>query len=363
MKNVSIKLRFLKLKSVNTAYKNDFRNSAELQSVSRKINENAIDHNLLIKQETLKKEQEEIQETILKVTEQLHNSPQPNQADLQKYLQAREQLKKAHAERDEQLLKYLNSTFVIIGALIGFGVAEFCIAQFLKQPTHYLDMSTTWKHWVTQKAIFFIVLLMVSQCVNAAFKFQQNFPQASVAHAAEQIVKAAIRYGETNSANALFEQINNPVGMFGDVPLRAFDLEGNVFAYRTRQEFVGQNLIDKKTPDGKYLMQDMIEVAKSSEGQGWYSYSYLNKGVILKKQSYVASFTDRATGKKYVVIGGYHPHRPIVQIILSSIASYVAQIRLNNYFYIEIVPFTREEHVLTCVGQYVLPSLCSVLVT
>lgn len=134
-----------------------------------------------------------------------------------------------------------------------------------------------------------------------------GFFPASAAYSAEQMVKAAVRYGEINSAKALFEQINNPAGMFveGEIFLQVFDLEGNVFAHGTSPELVGQNLIDDMTPNGKYLMRDMIEIAKSSEGEGWYS--FLDKRGSFEQRSYVARFTDQKTGKEYVVTGGYYP--------------------------------------------------------
>jgi cytochrome c len=134
-----------------------------------------------------------------------------------------------------------------------------------------------------------------------------GFYPASAAFSTRQLVKSAVRYGETHSAEELFEQINNPHGMFvyGDVYLYAYDFEGNVVAHGESKELVGQNLIDERTSDGRYRAREMIAIAKSREGEGWYSYKSMQGDLV--KRVYVHRFIDRRTDKSYMIAGGYYP--------------------------------------------------------
>lgn len=129
----------------------------------------------------------------------------------------------------------------------------------------------------------------------------------SAAYATKQLVKSAVRYGQTHSAQALFEQINNPRGIFvyGDVYLYVYSFEGVVMAHGESKELVGQNVIDETTSDGRFRAQDMIAIAKNGDGEGWYSYKSMQGD--LEKRVYVQRFTDQKTNTPYLVAGGYYP--------------------------------------------------------
>lgn len=134
-----------------------------------------------------------------------------------------------------------------------------------------------------------------------------GFFPASAAFAAEQLVKSAARYGENHSSKELFEQLNNPRGMFvyGDIYLYAYDFEGNVVAHAESPELVGQNVLDEMTSDGKYRAREMLAIAMSQKGEGWYSYKSMQGN--LEKRVFIKRLIDKKTNKSYMIVGGYYP--------------------------------------------------------
>lgn len=140
-----------------------------------------------------------------------------------------------------------------------------------------------------------------------AYIIGAGFFPASAAFAAEQLVKSAVRYGQNHSPKELFEQMNNPRGMFvyGDIYLYAYDFEGNVVAHGESPELVGQNVIDEVSSDGKYRAREMLAIAMSQKGEGWYSYKSMQGN--LEKRVFVKRLADKKTNKSYMVVGGYYP--------------------------------------------------------
>jgi signal transduction histidine kinase len=134
-----------------------------------------------------------------------------------------------------------------------------------------------------------------------------GFYPASAEYRTEQMVKSAIRFAETNSPKQLFEMISNPFGPFvqGDIYLYIYDFDGNVVAHGESFELVGQNLINMISPNGRYRTRDLIDIAKSNSGSGWYTYVSRQGGA--PKKTYVERLVDMNTGKKYAVMSGYYP--------------------------------------------------------
>lgn len=134
-----------------------------------------------------------------------------------------------------------------------------------------------------------------------------GFFPASAAFATEQLVKNAVRFGQLHSPKDLFEQINNPRGKFiyGDVYLYVYDFDGNVVAHGESPELVGQNVMDQLTSDGKYRAREMIAIAMSPSGEGWYSYKSMQGN--LEKRAFIQRLNDKKTNKSYMVAGGYYP--------------------------------------------------------
>lgn len=122
--------------------------------------------------------------------------------------------------------------------------------------------------------------------------------------AVQQLVKKAIRYGERSGAHQLFEQINNPRGVFvrGDLYLWAYDFDGFAYAHGRNIVYVGQNRKDWKDSTGFRRNKRIIEIVQS-EGRGWVD--YVEDG--LPKKAYVEGFVDPRSGRRYIVGGGYYP--------------------------------------------------------
>lgn len=123
----------------------------------------------------------------------------------------------------------------------------------------------------------------------------------------QQLVNRALDYGATRPVSQLITRINNPVGMFvqGDLYLVMYDFKGQCVAHGKSLELVGQNLIDSQSNDGKYIVRDMIKIAKSDEGSGWYEYEAPEGGIV--RRNYVHRLVSKE-GKKYVIVGSYFPN-------------------------------------------------------
>lgn len=123
----------------------------------------------------------------------------------------------------------------------------------------------------------------------------------------QQLVNQAIDYGTSRPVNHLITRINNPVGMFvqGDLYLAMYDFKGQCVAHGKSLELIGQNLIDAQSNDGKYITGDMIKIAKTEDGNGWYEYEAPEGGII--RRAYVQRFISKE-GKKYLIVGAYFPN-------------------------------------------------------
>lgn len=132
------------------------------------------------------------------------------------------------------------------------------------------------------------------------------FPE-SAEYTAEQLVKKAARYFYAHGTEDFFGRVSDSFGIFvkGDIYLFVVDFDGNWLADGQTRALVGQNLYDMKSSDGKYIIREMIDLAKSKEGKGWYEYRD-NHGDALKR-AFVQRVTDPATKKNYVIVGGYYP--------------------------------------------------------
>ena len=75
---------------------------------------------------------------------------------------------------------------------------------------------------------------------------------------------------------------------YGEIYVNVIDLDGVWKVYPPRPAGVGQNVSNVKDADGKFLVQDIIAVAKN-QGEGWVEYRWLNpaSNKIAPKVTYV----------------------------------------------------------------------------
>ena len=130
----------------------------------------------------------------------------------------------------------------------------------------------------------------------------------------------AAEFGSKNEAIAMVKRVQaefkkaGPEATFKNVSDKAveefhdrdlypfiFDMSGLCVAHGARAALIGKNLIDLKDPDGKFLIREMVAIAKGP-GSGWTDYKWpdplTNK--IEDKSSYVEKL-----GEYFVGVGVY----------------------------------------------------------
>ena len=103
---------------------------------------------------------------------------------------------------------------------------------------------------------------------------------------------------------ATFKEVSDKaVKEFHDRDLYPFiyDMSGLCVAHGARAALIGKNLIDLKDQDGKYLIREMVAMAKEP-GSGWIDYKWPNPltNKIEDKSSYVEKM-----GNYFVGVGVY----------------------------------------------------------
>lgn len=111
---------------------------------------------------------------------------------------------------------------------------------------------------------------------------------------AEAMVQKAVSYIQEKGKDMALAEFNNPGGEFvkGELYVFAYDFEGNNKALAVKPELIGKNLLDLKDADGKFVIKDLITVAKN--GGGWHQYKWENPTTqkIADKASYVVKVDD-----------------------------------------------------------------------
>ena len=120
---------------------------------------------------------------------------------------------------------------------------------------------------------------------------------------AEALLSRAIdKLNEDGPAKA-FAVFNDPKGGYfsGDLYVFVFDMKGVYRASGLNPDRTGKDAIDMRDVDGKYLVREMVEIAKTS-GEGWVNYAWINPatGRIDNKHSIV-----RKVGEYIVGVGYY----------------------------------------------------------
>ena len=103
-----------------------------------------------------------------------------------------------------------------------------------------------------------------------------------------------------NGPAATFKAVSDPSNKsFHDRDLYVFiyNTSGVCVAHGTRPALIGKNLIDIKDQDGKYLIREMLDIAKG-RGNGWVDYKWPNPQTnkIEDKSSYIEKMGDYFVG-------------------------------------------------------------------
>jgi signal transduction histidine kinase len=132
-----------------------------------------------------------------------------------------------------------------------------------------------------------------------------GFYPDSAADAAQQLTSMVQAYLIENGLEKTALYMNDPEGVFvkGNVTTFLISFEGNIIAHSENRGFVGENAMNWKDSDGKYMMRNIIKIAKRSEHQGWTEYQWNNA----TKRVYVRQVIDPKTKKYYAAVAGYYP--------------------------------------------------------
>jgi len=90
--------------------------------------------------------------------------------------------------------------------------------------------------------------------------------------------------------------------VYGDTSIFMYDFKGNVVADGDNPEYVGQNLLDIRAPNGEFMVKKMIKLAET--GGGWMSYPWKNDQIV--------AYLERVRDKKgeYLIGAGFFPSSP-----------------------------------------------------
>lgn len=147
---------------------------------------------------------------------------------------------------------------------------------------------------------FVIGLLAVGMLSGAAM--------AQDAKPTQDEVKAlTLKAAEVIAAKGLDEATKafNADGEFkhGEIYVNVIDMAGIWKVYPPRPAGVGQSVINVKDPDGKFLVQEIIAVAKEP-GEGWVEYRWLNPAT--NKIAPKVTFVKRVPGQDLIAYVGVY---------------------------------------------------------
>lgn len=134
-----------------------------------------------------------------------------------------------------------------------------------------------------------LVLCFVLSSAGIVFSTEKR----GTADEAVTMVKKAIEYIKANGKEKALAEISNPKGKFVDRDLyvTVFDMNGNCLAHGFNQKMIGKNMLDLKDPDGKAMVKDRQELAKTKD-KFWMDYKFSDPLTRTIKQK--SMYTERA---------------------------------------------------------------------
>lgn len=128
-------------------------------------------------------------------------------------------------------------------------------------------------------------------CGQAHADHEHEVTRPAVVALVDQAVDLVLKEG-VDAARAKFH--TDPHFKHGQIYVCVIDFEGTWLVYPPRPSGEGKSVLDVKDSDGKFLVREIIAVAKSP-GTGWVDYSWLNPATnrIQPKSTYVKRVPDR----------------------------------------------------------------------
>lgn len=113
------------------------------------------------------------------------------------------------------------------------------------------------------------------------------------------MVEQAVQHEKNYGSAKAFADFNDPAGAFvqGEVYVFAFDFAGKCLAHGADPKLIGTNMLDVKDGNGKAMIKEMAELAKTHKN-GWVDYLFKNpkSGKVELKTAYVQKVGDHFIG-------------------------------------------------------------------
>jgi cytochrome c len=131
---------------------------------------------------------------------------------------------------------------------------------------------------------------------------------AGTAEDAKTLAQGAAAFIKQNGLQAGVTEIMKPDGKFrkGKLFLTANDFSGKMLASAAIPTLVGQNHYTLRDPNGKFFVQEAIEIAKT-KGGGWLEYSFTDaetKKVVPRR-----AWVQRVEGMDVLVMAPFNIHK------------------------------------------------------
>jgi cytochrome c len=139
-------------------------------------------------------------------------------------------------------------------------------------------------------------ILMAALCICLVFgSVAYAATEGGTAEEAMAMVDKAVALVQESGQEKAFAAFNDTAGEFvmKDLYIFVVDMSGTILAHGAKAELIGKNMMGLQDPDGKFIIKDMIEMAKT-QPEGWVDYKWDNPMTksIGNKSTYYRKVTD-----------------------------------------------------------------------
>jgi cytochrome c len=121
-------------------------------------------------------------------------------------------------------------------------------------------------------------ILMAALCICLVFgSVAYAATEGGTAEEATAMVDKATALVQESGQEEAFAAFNDTAGEFvmKDLYIFVVDMSGTILAHGAKAELIGKDMMGLQDPDGKFIIKDMIEMAKT-QPEGWVDYKWEN---------------------------------------------------------------------------------------
>lgn len=121
------------------------------------------------------------------------------------------------------------------------------------------------------------ILKMLFAVIALSLAFVSASRAAVTADDAKALVDRAVAHITQVGVEQAFKEFNDPNGVWvkGELYILVYDFQGNNLVLGANPKMNGKNLWDIKSPDGKFVVREFVELVKA-KGSGWVDYQWSN---------------------------------------------------------------------------------------